>query len=125
MLLMPVSSAFLIALVGGLAVGLRSGYPFLPILVGATLVAAMTALASSVLQFLPQRFYMAGAVLTGVAVGMVVWPMLEFAEVMGLGPVRGPLLGVWPVAAVSSLLLSRSWGMRMPHVRHRPRHVGR
>jgi hypothetical protein len=124
---MPILSAFVIALIGGIAVGLRPGYSFGTLFVGATLVAAMTGLAASVLQFLPQRYFMPVAIVAGVILGWMVSPMLNWAQVMGFGDVRGPASLIWPIAIVTGLLWSRSAGLDFPTMRrsrtelHQPR----
>lgn len=117
---MPIVAAFVIALVGGVAVGFRPGYSFGTLFMGATIVAAMTGLAASVLQFLPQRAFLFVAAIAGSILGLLVPPMLQWAEVLGFGDVRGPVSLVWPVAAVTALLLSRASGMQLPRLR-RPR----
>lgn len=118
----PIISAFVVALIGGIAVGLRPGYPFGSILIGAAIVAAMTGLASSVLQFVSNRFYLLAATIVGVALGLLVPPMLGMAEVIGFGDVRGAASVVWPVAVVVGLVLSHEAGMQLPRLRRwRPR----
>jgi len=116
---MPLISAFVIALLGAMAVGLRPGYAFGSLLLGATIVSAMTGLAASVLQFLPQRHFLPAAIVAGCILGLMVAPMLGWAEVLGFGRVRGAASVVWPVAAVSGLLLSRASGMDFPAMRRR------
>jgi hypothetical protein len=116
---MPLVSAFVIALIGAVAVGLRPGYPFVTLLIGATIVSAMTGLAASVLQFLPQRLFLPTAVVAGSVLGLLVVPMLGWAEVFGFGDVRAAAALVWPVAAVAGLLLSRASGLDFPTTRRR------
>ena len=117
--LIPIASAFVIAIIGALAVGFRPGYPFGALLLGATTIAAMTGLAASVIQFVPQRYYLLAAIVAGTAVGLLVGPLLAMAEVIGFGDVRGASALVWPVAAVASLILSRASGMQLPSLRRR------
>jgi len=116
---MPIVSAFVIALLGAVAVGLRPGYPFGALLMGATIVAAMTGLAASVLQFLPQRHFLPAAIAVGCLSGLLVVPMLNWAQVLGLGHVRNAAAVVWPVAVVVALLLSRASGLDFPTMRRR------
>jgi hypothetical protein len=116
---MPIVFSFLIALVGAAAVGLRPGYPFATLLMGATIVAAMTGLAASVLQFLPQRLFLPTAIAAGCVLGLLVAPMLNWAEVLGFGDARGAASVVWPLAAVVGLLLSRASGLDFPTMRRR------
>ena len=119
----PIASAFVIAIVGALAVGFRSGYPFGALLLGATTVAAMTGLASSVLQFVPPRHYLIAAAVAGTLLGLLVGPLLAAAETIGFGDVRGITALIWPVAVVAGLVLSRLSGMQLPTPRRwrRPR----
>jgi hypothetical protein len=114
---MPIAAAFVIALVGGMAVGLRPGYSFGSLVMAATIVAAMTGLAASVLQFLPNRRFDLVAVIVGCVLGLLVPPMLAWAQVLGVGPVRGAASVVWPVAVVTALLISHGAGMQMPRLR--------
>ncbi len=116
---MPIAAAFVIALIGSVAVGLRPGYSFGSLLMAATIVAAMTGLAASVLQFLPQRSFMPAATLSGVILGLMVGPMMNWAQVLGFGDVRGPASVVWPVAVVTGLLWSRTAGLDFPTMRRR------
>lgn len=116
---MPIVSAFAIALIGAVAVGLRPGYPFSSLLIGAAIVAAMTGLAASVLQFLPQRHFMPTAIIAGVILGLMVGPMMNWAQVLGFGDVRSPASVVWPVAVVTGLLWSRASGLDFPTMRRR------
>jgi hypothetical protein len=116
---LPIVAAFVIALLGAMAVGLRPGYPFDVLLIGATMAAAMTGLAASVLQFLPQRYFLPTAVLAGCVLGLLVAPMLNWAQVLGFGDVRGAAAVVWPVAVVTALLLSRASGLDFPTMRRR------
>ena len=122
---LPILAAFAIALIGGIAVGLRPGYSFQALLIGATLVAAMTGLAGSVLQFLPRRGFMPTAIIAGVILGVIVTPMLDWAQVLGFGRVREPVAIIWPVAIVTGLIWSRSSGMDAPTMRRRPDLDGR
>jgi len=115
----PLVAAFVIALVGAVAVGLRPGYPFDSLLIGAAIVSAMTGLAASVLQFLPARRFLPVAVISGAVLGLLVAPMLRWAEVLGFGEVRGAAALVWPVAVVAGLLLSRASGLDFPAMRRR------
>jgi|SRR5690606_2656927 len=117
--LMPIVYAFIIALVGGVAVGMRPGYPFESILLGATIAAAMTGLAATMVQFVPQRYFVLAASVGGALLGLVAGQMLGWARVLDFGPVRGPFLIVLPVAIVAGLLLSRATGMRLPSLRRR------
>lgn len=119
MRLLPILYAFIIALVGAVAVGLRPGYPFGALLLGATIVAAMTGFASAILQFSPQRYFPIVAVVAGCVLGLIVGPMLGWAQVLGFGGVREPVLLIWPLAIVSALLLSRESGMRLPTAHRR------
>jgi hypothetical protein len=114
MRVMPIVSAFVIALIGAMAVGLRPGFPFSALLLGATLVAALTGVAASVLQFASERYFSAAAILTGAALGMLVPTLMDLAQSIGFGDLRGGSAVVWPVAAVVGLLFSRSSGMRLP-----------
>jgi hypothetical protein len=116
---LPIVAAFVIALIGALAVGLRPGYAFDTLLIGATIAAAMTGLSASVLQFLPQRLFMPVAVVAGAVLGLLVAPMLTWAQVLGFGEVRGAASLVWPAAVVSALLLSRASGLDFPTMRRR------
>lgn len=116
---MPIASTFVIALLGAVAVGFRPGYPFDTLLLGAVLVSAMTGIAASVLQFLPQRLFLPAAIAAGCVLGLLVAPMLNWAQVLGWGDVRGAASLVWPVAAVSGLLLSRAAGLDVPTMRRR------
>jgi hypothetical protein len=116
---MPIASTFVIALLGAVAVGFRPGYPFDTLLLGAVLVSAMTGIAASVLQFLPQRLFLPAAIAAGCVLGLLVAPMLNWAQVLGWGDVRGAASLVWPVAAVSGLLLSRAAGLDFPTMRRR------
>jgi hypothetical protein len=120
---MPIVSAFVIALLGAVAVGLRPGYPFDMLIIGAAIVAAMTGIAASVLQFLPQRHFLPAAIAAGVILGLLVAPMLNWAQVLGFGDVRGTASIVWPVAAVAGLLLSRASGLDFPTMRRRGANV--
>jgi hypothetical protein len=120
---MPIVSAFVIALLGAVAVGLRPGYPFDMLIIGATIVAAMTGIAASVLQFLPQRRFLPAAITAGVILGLLVAPMLNWAQVLGYGDVRGVAAVVWPVAVVAGLLLSRASGLDFPTMRRRGTNV--
>ena len=116
----PLVAGFLLALGGALIVGLRPGYPFTTLLIGATIVAAMAGLAASVLQLLPQRHFILAAVIAGSLLGLVVAPLLSTVEALGAGDVRGAATFVWPAALVAALLLSRAAGLRMPPRRRRP-----
>ena len=116
---MPLGVAFLIALVGALALGLRPGYPFATLLIGATIAAAMTGIAASVLQFLPQRGFVPAAILGGAALGLIVTPLLTWADALGVGDARRAVAIVWPVAVVAGLLLSRASGLDFPSPRRR------
>jgi hypothetical protein len=118
---MPMAAAFTIALIGAVAVGLRPGYPFGALVLGATIVAAMTGLAASVLQFLPPRYFLPVSAVAGSALGLLVAPMLGMAQVLGFGDVRAPAALIWPVATVTALVLSRASGMLLPPLRHRRR----
>lgn len=116
---LPIVAAFVIALLGAVAVGLRPGYPFDTLLIGATMAAAMTGLAASVLQFLPQRYFLPTAVIAGCVLGLLIAPMLNWAQVFGFGDVRNAAAVVWPVAVVAALLLSRASGLDFPTMRRR------
>jgi hypothetical protein len=72
-----------------------------------------------VLQFLPQRHFLPAAIVSGCALGLLVAPMLHWTQAIGFGDVRGAVSVVWPVAAVSGLLLSRAAGLDFPTMRHR------
>lgn len=117
MRVMPMVSAFVIALVGAVAVGLRPGYGFAPLLLGATIASAMTGMAASALQFLPQRYFLPAAILGGSLTGLVVGALLQAAQVLDTGPVRGMTLGVWPATVVAALVVSRVSGMKLPRLR--------
>lgn len=115
--LMPMGSAFVIALLGAVAVGLRPGYTFGTLLLGATIAAAMAGLAASAAQFLPGRYFLPTAVIGGSILGLVVAAMLRAARVLDFGDVHDATALIWPVAIVSALMLSRSWGMHLPRLR--------
>jgi len=117
---LPIAAAFTVGLIGAVAVGYRSGYSFGSLVMGATLVAAMTGLAASVLQFLPQRGFVPAAVVAGVVLGLLATAAMQWAEVVGFGTLREPVAIVWPVAIVTGLLLSRASGMDAPKMRNRP-----
>jgi len=112
--LVPIVYAFVIALIGAVAVGLRPGYPFGALLLGATIVSAMTGLAASVLQFLAPRYFLVGAIVLGTTLGLLVGFMMRSADVLNFGDVRTAANLVWPVAVVAGLVLSRMSGMRLP-----------
>lgn len=116
---MAMVSAFVIALVGATAVGLRPGYPFGTLLLGATILAAMTGMAASVLQFLPQRYFFSATIAGGIALGLLVATLLRAARVLDFGDVHGATIVVWPVAAVVALFLGRASGMQMAKLRRR------
>jgi hypothetical protein len=115
----PMASAFIFALAGAVAVGLRPGYPFGGLLLGATAVAAMAGLGASAIQFVPRRYFVPVAVLGGTALGLLVALLLGAADGLYVGDVRGSVTAVWPAAVVGALLLSRASGMRMPGLRRR------
>ncbi|MCC7008804.1 MAG: hypothetical protein IT184_08315 [Acidobacteria bacterium] len=117
--LQPLALAFVLAVAGALATGMRPGWPFSTLLIGATLAAAMTGLVASVLQFLPERLYLPFAILAGAVVALFVSASLQAIEVMGFGSVRDTTVYVWPVAAIVTLLVSRASGMRLPSLRRR------
>lgn len=71
------------------------------------------------LQFLPQRSFLPAAIIAGSVLGLLVAPMLSWAEVIGFGEVRGAAIVVWPLAAVAGLLLSRASGMDFSTMRRR------
>jgi hypothetical protein len=119
--LVPILSAFVIALLGAMAIGLRPGYSFGTLLLGATIVSAMTGLAASVLQFLPSRYFLPGAIVLGGGLGLMVGAMLGWAHALDFGAVRSTVDLVWPVAAVTGLLISRASGMQLPALRRRRR----
>ena len=119
MRLIPMTSAFVIALLGAVAVGLKPGYPFGTLVFGATIVAAVTGIAASVLQFLPDRHYALVAVVAGVSLGFLVARMMGIAEALGFGDVRRVSTVVWPTAVVAALLISRAFGMHLPRFRRR------
>ncbi len=67
----PMAIAFVIAIFGAAAIGIRPGSgsdDWGPILVGATLAAAMTGIVASIMQFLPQRLFVASAAVGGMVV---------------------------------------------------------
>jgi hypothetical protein len=117
--LVPIVFAFALALAGALALGFRPGYPFGPLLFGATIVAAMSGIAASVLQFLPQRYFVLFGLAAGTLLGLLVTPLLGVAETLEFGEVRGAVAWVWPIALVAALLWSRALGMRLPALRRR------
>lgn len=117
--LIPMIAGFVIALAGAVIFAFRPGFPFGTLVLGATIVAAMTGLAASALQFLPKRYFLAVAVVAGSIMGLLVALMLRWAEELGFGDVRGTTTFVWPVATVAALLLSRASGMRLPSLRRR------
>jgi hypothetical protein len=116
---MPMVSAFCLALIGAVAVGLRPGYSFGMLMLGATISAAMAGLAASVAQFLPRRYYFVAIVIGGCVMGLVVGGMLRAARVLEFGAVRDATALIWPVAIVTALVLSRNWGMHLPRLRRR------
>ena len=116
---LPIVSAFVLALIGAVAVGLRPGYSFEALLIGATLTAAMVGVAASVLQFVPQRTFLLFAIITGCALGLMVDPTLHAARGLGFGDVRQATSLICPVAAVAALIVSRSAGLALPTLRRR------
>jgi hypothetical protein len=79
----------------------------------------MAGLAASVVQFLPPRHFFLFAVIAGCGLGLLVEPALDAARGLGFGDVRQSTSLIWPVAAVTALLLSRSAGLAIPRLRRR------
>ena len=117
--LMPMISAFVIALAGSLIFGLRPGFPFGALLLGSTVAAAMTGVTASVLQFLPQKYFIPAAIAAAVLLGGLVTAMLTVTESLGFGGVRRGMLLVWALSIGVGLLWSRAAGMRLPPLRRR------
>ena len=113
----PMTIAFLVASLGAAAVGVRPGasWPdFAPLLVGATLVAAMSGLIASIMQFLPYRLFAPFTLVAGAVVALAVLVLLRAAEYMGLGRAPASTFFVWALAVMVALVVSREFGVRMP-----------
>jgi hypothetical protein len=115
----PIFMAFAIAATGAVVIGLRSGGPWPPIVVGVMLAAAMTGILGVVLQFLPQRLFMPLTILSGIAVGLLISVALYAFEVMGFGAAPRSTIVVWPIATIFALLISRRDGLRVSAIRTR------
>ena len=121
MSLIPIATAFVVALVGATAIGLRPGYSFGTLLTGATMVAAVTGIVATVLEFLARHHFVPAAIVVGTIAGLLVAPLLGITQTLGIGDTRDPVIVVWPIATVAGLLFSRAAGMQLPALRRRPR----
>lgn len=116
----PMAIAFVIAIFGAAAIGIRPGSgsdDWGPILVGAALAAAMTGIIAAIMQFLPQRLFLASAAVGGILVAFTVSAILYAAETLWLQPIASSTVFVWAAAALVALLVTRSAGVRLPPVR--------
>ena len=116
----PMAIAFLIAIFGAAAIAIRPGSSAVdwgPIVVGGAMAAAMTGIVASIAQFLPQRLFVAAAVVGGMVVAFIVSALLYAAGTIGLAPIAPATAFVWAAAAVVALLVTRASGVRLPPVR--------
>ena len=116
----PMAIAFVIAIFGAAAVGIRPGSgsgDWGPILVGAALAAAMTGIAASIMQFLPQRLFVAAAVVGCMVVALSVSALLYAAGTIWLAPIPTATVFVWAASAFVALVVTRASGVRLPPVR--------
>ena len=81
------------------------------------MAAAMTGIVASIMQFLPQRLFLASAVVGGMVVAFSVSALLYAAETIWLSPIASSAVFVWAAAALIALLVTRSAGVRLPPVR--------
>jgi hypothetical protein len=116
----PMAIAFVIAMIGAAAVGIRPGSSAAdwgPLLLGAALAGAMTGIVATIMQFLPQRLFLPSAVVAGMIVAFGVSALLYAAGAIWLAPVPTATVYVWAGAAIAALLVSRASGLRLPPVR--------
>jgi hypothetical protein len=116
----PIAIAFVAAMLGAAAVGVRPGAnwdDFAPLLVGAALAAATTGIVASFMQFLPDRLFGPLSLPAGALVSLAVMVLLRAAEYMGLAPAPLATALVWATAAVVALLTARASGVGLPWLR--------
>ena len=116
----PMALAFVVALLGAAAVEIRPGAgaaDWGAIFVGATVAAAMTGIAAAIVQFLPERMFVAAAVVGGMAVAFCVSALLYAADSIWLRPITAATAFVWAGASITALVVTRRAGVRLPPLR--------
>ena len=114
----PMAIAFALSLISALILEFRGGFDLnvlWPVVVGAVLTAAVTGIIATAMQFLPRRLFLEVTVVAGVAVALILSPLLTTFSRLWLVPLGAPTAFVWPLASVAGLLISRAAGVRFPH----------
>jgi hypothetical protein len=112
--------AFVIAMLGAAAIVVRpgsGGADWGVVVLGSTLTAATTGILASILQFLPQRLFAAAAVVGGALVAAGVSGLLYAAQAIWAAPTPSSTVFVWAGAAITSLVITRASGVRLPPAR--------